>query len=273
VDFEKELGALFGLSKPHYLSGTFQGANSLAQGTALPNVTNAQNAVDPTQRLNFNNPAVSSSLGGTPGSIAIAVAKVGGQYLDLQLSALEAENHLEIIASPHVMTSNQQKATIQQGVEIPYQASTSSGATSVSFQNAVLSLEITPQITPNNKIILLVKASNDTQGQNVVTSATAGSTSTSIPSINTESVSSSVILNNNETAVLGGIYTRTKIHQFERIPVLGDIPIIGALFRNTTDSDKKSELLIFLTPKVIDIANSTTTTTTTKQLAYKEGAG
>ncbi len=248
VDFEKELGARFGISNPNHLSGTFFGANSLAQGTTLPNVTQPGGTIDPTQRLNFNTPALASGVfGATPGSIGLAVAKVAGVYLDMELSALEGENHLEIIASPRVMTSNQQKAVIKTGEEIPYQESTSSGATSVTFKDAVLSLEIVPQITPNNKIILDLKATEDTRGTDTLT-APGGS---AVPSINTQAVSSNVLLNNNETIVVGGVYTQTKRHQYERIPFLGSIPVIGYLFKHSHDENRKQELLIFLTPKII----------------------
>ncbi len=251
VDFEKELGARFGISNPQHLSGTFAGANSLAQGTTLPNVTTPDGTIDPTQRLNFNN-AAASIFGAAPGSIGLAVAKVAGVYLDLELSALEGEDHLEVISSPRVMTSNQQKAVIQTGEQIPYQESTSSGATSVSFKNAVLSLEITPQITPDNKIILNVKATQDTRGANTVISGGAGTTSTSIPSINTQAVQSNVILNNNETIVLGGVYKQTKQHTIEKVPFLGSIPVVGYLFRHSSDKDIKTELLVFITPKIIN---------------------
>lgn len=251
VNFEKEIGARFGITNPQHLTGTFQGANQLASGVQMPLVQNAAGTVDPTQRLNFNNAAGNNVFGNTPGSIGLAVAKVAGVYLDLELSALEGEDHAEIISSPRVMTSNQQKALIQTGEQIPYQESTSSGATSVTFKNAVLSLEITPQITPDNKIILTLKASQDSRGAPTVISGGAGTTSTSIPSINTEEVDSNVILNNNETIVLGGVYKQTKQHTMERIPFLGSIPFIGNLFKHTFDHDRKEELLIFITPKIV----------------------
>ncbi|MDR3491234.1 MAG: type IV pilus secretin PilQ [Gammaproteobacteria bacterium] len=250
VDFERELGARFGITNPQHLTGTFTGANSLAQGTTMPNVATPAGIIDPTQRLNFNN-AASTIFGTNPGSLGIAVAKVAGVYLDMELSALEGEDHLEVISSPRVMTSNQQKAVIQTGEEIPYQESTSSGATSVSFKNAVLSLEITPQITPDNKIILNVKATQDTRGANTVISGGGGTTSTSIPSINTQAVQSNVILNNNETIVLGGVYKQTKQKTTEKIPYLSSIPVLGYLFKHTSDHDIKTELLVFITPKII----------------------
>lgn len=251
VQFEKNLGARFGLTKPNWMSGTYQGASSMPEGNSPALITNAAGTVDPTQRLIFNNPAAALFNGGTPGSIAMAIAKIGGTLVDMELSALEGEEHLQMLASPRVMASNQQKAYIATGVEIPYQESTSSGATSVSFKDAVLSLEITPQITPDNKIILSVKATQNSEGTPTVTSATAGSTATSIPSINTNEVQSSVLLNNNETVVLGGIYQDIKTNSVQRLPFFGTLPLIGALFRTTSTEDQKQELLIFLTPKII----------------------
>jgi type IV pilus assembly protein PilQ len=244
--YESEIGARFGISKSPFLSGTFQGANSLAQGTPYSQVANAAGSVDPTQRLNFNVPATTLTTGQTPGSIALAVTKIAGMYLDLELSALEGEGHAEIISTPRVVTSNQEKATIQTGEEIPYQEATSSGATSVSFKKAVLSLEITPQITPDNKIILKIRATQDNRGQNV-----SLGNGTTIPAINTQEVQSSIILNDNETVVLGGIYKLTKNHSVQRIPFLGSLPVVGALFRHTDELDDKNELLIFITPKIV----------------------
>jgi type IV pilus assembly protein PilQ len=253
VNFEKELGARFGATRtPANMTGTFFGANSLAQGASPANVTNAAGTIDPTQRLNFDIPA-NTIFGSIPGSIGFAVAKVGGLLLDLELSALEGEDHAEVISAPRVMTSNQKKAVIQTGEEIPYQESTSSGATSVEFKNAVLSLEIIPQITPNNKIILNIKATQDTRGTNTVLSSTGGATSTSVPAINTQEVESNILLNNNETIVLGGVYKQTKENTFERIPFLGNLPLIGVLFRHQSLQNEKTELLIFLTPKIVGL--------------------
>jgi type IV pilus assembly protein PilQ len=254
INFEEQIGARFGVSKSHYLSGSFAGANSLAQGTDYPFVATPGGVIDPTQRLNFNLPARALSIdSANPASLGLAVAKIGGVFLDLELSALEGEDHAEIISRPRVITSNQQKAIIQTGEEIPYQESTSSGATSVSFKKAVLSLEIVPQITPDNKIILTLKATQDSRG--VQTALTAGTASTpptlGPPSINTQEVQSNILLNNNETVVVGGIYRQTKQNTVERIPFLGSIPILGALFSHHGTKDQKTELLVFITPKIV----------------------
>lgn len=259
VTFEKQLGVRFGLSNTKQLSGTWNGASQLPQGVNIANVNPITN------RLNFNNPAATFANGAVPGSIGIALARLGNVLLDLELSALEEEGHSETIASPRVITSNQQKATIETGQQIPYQQSTSSGATAIAFQNAVLSLEITPQITPDNKVILTLKATQDTVGVAPVTStstssgtggASGASTSTSTsfgpPPINTEEVSSNIILNNNETIVLGGVYKRTKQKTVDRVPFFGSLPLVGALFRFISESNDRSELLIFITPKIIE---------------------
>lgn len=259
VTYEKQLGVRFGLSNTKQLSGTLSGANQLAQGVNVANVNPLTN------RLNFNNPAATFASGATPGSIGIALARLGNVLLDLELSALEEEGHSEIIASPRVIASNQQKATIQTGQQIPYQQSTSSGATAVAFENAVLSLEITPQITPDHRIVLTLKATEDTAGTptTLSTSTSSGSggtggssssTSTSFgpPPINTQEVESNVILNNNETIVLGGVYKRTKSTTIDRIPFFGSLPLVGGLFREKTEQNSRSELLIFITPKIIE---------------------
>lgn len=239
--FERQLGARFGLSRPSHLSGTLAGANSLAGGTSLNNVTLAN-------RLNFDSAANGSMFGTTsaPGSIGLAISQLGSNFIDLELSALEAEKDLNIISSPRLITSNQQKAYIKTGKQIPYSSATSSGATSVSFVDAVLKLEVTPQITPDNRVILNLTVSNDSAGA-AVPVAGGGQ---SIP-INTEEEQSRVLLNDNQTVVLGGVYTREKTKNIRRIPFLGKLPIVGNLFKNTDKLTEKTELLIFLTPHII----------------------
>jgi len=252
VIYEEQLGVRFGVSTTGHLSGTLNAANQITGGTTPSDVAvTPGGTIDPLQRLNFNVPASRLFDGSSPGSVALALARLGPLLLDLELSALEAESHAKIIAKPHVVTSNQQKAVILTGQEIPYQESTSSGATSVSFKNAVLSLTIIPQITPDNKILLNIKATDDTVGQSITvgTSATAGSVT--IPSINTQEVESSILLNDNETVVIGGVYRTLKANVIDRIPFLGSLPIVGALFRHNGERDEKHELLIFVTPKII----------------------
>ncbi len=253
--YEEELGVKFGVSDTRHLSGTLAGASQLTQtGSQTTPIGN----VPFPSRLNFNVQANTLFDGSTPGSVGLALARVGHILLDLELSALEGENHAQIIASPRVVTSNQQKAMIQTGEEIPYQEASSSGATSVTFKKAVLSLAIIPQITPDNKIVLRVKATEDTRGNNVVISSSSQgtgvgtvTTNTSIPAINTQEVESNILLDNNETVVLGGVYKTIKQNTVDRIPFLGSLPVVGYLFSHKGVHDEKHELLIFITPKII----------------------
>lgn len=243
--YEEELGIKFGLSNSRSLSGNLSGANQLAQGTAVNQITPL------TDRLNFNVPGAALFDGANPGTVGLALAHVGHLMLDLELSALEGEKHAQVIARPRVVTANQQKAMIQTGEEIPYQEATSSGATSVVFKKAVLSLEITPQITPDNKIILKLKATQDTRGTNTAVGASGG-VPTTIPAINTQAVESNVLLKNNETIVIGGVFKVDKENTIDRIPFFGSLPWVGYLFRHTRVHDEKHELLIFITPKIVN---------------------
>lgn len=249
TNYEQQLGIRFGVSNTTHVTGTLAGANQIVQGVPLDQITPFTN------RLNFNNPASSLVSGANPGSIGMALAKIAGVYLDLELSAIEEEGHGQIISSPHVVTSNLQKAMIETGEEIPYQESTSSGATSISFKKAVLSLTIIPQITPNNKIILHLKATEDSRGQQLQISAgqTAGAPPVlGPPIINSQEVESHVLLNNNETIVIGGIYKQTKLNTVDRIPFLGSLPVVGYFFRYNKIANDRRELLIFVTPKIIN---------------------
>lgn len=258
--YEAQLGVRFGISNTRSLSGTLAGANQLAQGINVANV----NPLD--DRLNFDIPASVLSTGTTPASIGLALARLGPILLDLELSALEEEGHTQIVSKPRVVTSNQQKAMIMTGEEIPYQQATSSGATSIEFKKAVLSLEIIPQITPDNKILLRLKANQDSRGPQllVATGSTSASSTTGTattttttpavfgpPTINTQQVESYVLLNDNETVVIGGIYKITKANTFDRVPFLSSIPVVGALFRHRGIKNQRTELLIFLTPRII----------------------
>lgn len=258
--YEAQIGVRFGLSNSRSLSGTLAGASQLANGISPSAIT----PID--QRLNFDLPANLLSNGTTPGSIALALARLGPVLLDLELSALEEDGHIEIIAKPRVVTANQQKAMIQTGEEIPYQNATSSGATATEFKKAVLSLEIIPIITPDDKIILKLKATQDTRGPQLLvaqggtqvssaTTATGVTTSTPAvfgpPTINTQEVQSYVVLNDNETVVIGGVYKLTKQNTFDRVPFFGSLPLVGGLFRHRGIKNQKQELLIFLTPKII----------------------
>lgn len=251
VTYEEELGVRFGISDTRHLSGTLAGANQLTQGINVADITPF------TDRLNFNIPANTLFDGAIPGSAALALARIGHILLDLELSALEGEKKAQVIARPRIVTSNQQKAVIETGEEIPYQESTSSGATSVVFKKAVLSLQIIPQITPDNKIVLRIKATEDTRGTNTAVGASTttinGSTQpVTIPAINTQEVESTVLLDNNETIAIGGVYRTIKQNTFDRIPFFSSIPVIGHLFDHQGIHNEKHELLIFITPRVVN---------------------
>ena len=252
--FTKELGSRFGVTSAQANSdgfgvttGTFQGSDTISSsginniattGTPEPfTYPSGANAID---RLNVNL--------GTPaaaGSLAFAVL-TGGTLIDLEISALQAENKGEVISSPRVVTADRHEARIEQGVEIPYLSASSSGATQVEFKKAVLSIEVTPQITPDDRVIMDLIVNNDTVGD-----VFAG-----IPSIDTREVATQVLVNNGDTVVLGGIYEQIKRDEVDKVPFLGDIPLIGYFFRHTLESDERRELLIFVTPKILKDALS-----------------
>jgi type IV pilus assembly protein PilQ len=191
-------------------------------------------------RYNVNLPATTPA-----GSIALGV--LGADYMvDLELSAAQTETRAEIISSPRVITANQKEATIEQGQEIPYQDAASSGATTVQFKKAVLSLKVTPQITPDNRIILSLDVKDDSVGTIVVASG-----GINVPSINTREISTQVLVNDGQTVVLGGILETTHRTDETKVPFLGDVPVLGNLFKTSTKTNDKDELLIFVTPKII----------------------
>ena len=176
----------------------------------------------------------------------ISIGKIWDNILvDMYLSALETENKAEVISSPRVTTANQKEALIEQGVDVPTEVSTSSGATSTEWKKAVLSLKVTPQITPDNRIILDLVVTQDTLGEEVSTGNGRER------SINTQRVETQVLVENGETIVLGGIYQQELTKRVSKVPLLGDIPYLGALFRYTNDSNRKKELLVFVTPKIV----------------------
>ncbi len=249
-EFTKELGSRFGVTKAATNSdgfaattGTFQGADTIASsgisnlgttGQATPfTIPSGANAAD---RLNVN----LSTAGAAAGSLAFAVLS-GSSLIDLEISALQAENEGEVISSPRVVTADRHEAHIEQGVEIPYLSASSSGATQVEFKKAVLSIVVTPQITPDDRVIMDLSVTNDTVGD-----IFAG-----IPSIDTREVGTQVLVNNGDTVVLGGIYQQITRDEVDKVPFLGDIPLIGYFFRHTLESDERRELLIFVTPKIL----------------------
>ncbi|QRF58955.1 type IV pilus secretin PilQ [Variovorax paradoxus] len=185
--------------------------------------------------------------GASPGTFAISLFNSSfSRMLNLEISALEADGKGKLVSSPRVITADQTKALIEQGEEIPYQQATSSGATSISFRKAVLKLEVTPQITPEGNIILTLDVSKDARGINT----TAG------PAINTKHVQTEVLVENGGTVVIGGIFELNESNDESRVPVLGEVPYVGALFRTRTRIANKTEMLVFITPKMITDRNA-----------------
>lgn len=233
----EDLGVRWGFSDQGSsvgISGSLEGAEGIY------NATSTSNAPSISDRLNVNLP-----ISNPAASIGLHIAKLAnGTLIDLELSALEEENKGEIIASPRIIAANQQKARIEQGTEIPYTESASSGATTVSFKKAVLSLEVTPHITPDNKVILDLIITQDTRGDTVQTGTGEA------VSIDTQEIQTQVLVENGQTVVLGGIFQQQIINTTSKVPILGDIPYVGRLFKTTSEFNEKRELLIFVTPKI-----------------------
>ncbi|MGB5601004.1 MAG: type IV pilus secretin PilQ [Gammaproteobacteria bacterium] len=248
-DFTRELGNRFGLTRSDtFGSDGLYNTSGTVQATDVMTSSNFENLANtgqpfPTEvpfgtadRFNVNLP----TSGLATGTIAFSILK-GSSLIDLELSALQAENQGEIISSPRVVTADRHEAFIEQGVEIPYLSATSSGATQVEFKKAVLSIKVTPQITPDDRIIMDLQVNKDAVGE-----VFAG-----IPSIDTREVDTQVLVNNGDTIVLGGIYEQVTRDEVDKVPLLGDIPVLGYLFKHTLESDEKAELLIFVTPKIL----------------------
>jgi len=249
--FSRQLGARFGTASAYTagnistgVSGNLMGRSNLftssniAQGKTPWSQTPYGIGVDDTYPLNVNLP-----VAGAAGSLALTFLNLGsGNLVNLELQALEAENRGKVISNPRVITSNNQKAVIEQGTEIGYfvPGNATSGP-SVQFKKAVLSLTVTPQITPEGRIIMTLEVHKDTVGARY----------SDVPSIDTKNVTTVIAVNNGETAVLGGIYEETVRTDDTKVPLLGDIPVLGAVFKNTKKTDEKTELLIFITPRII----------------------
>jgi type IV pilus assembly protein PilQ len=254
-DFERQLGTRLGLTDvqangPNGIvatTGTAAGTDMMVS-SAIGNVqaNNTPYPVTfPTGSSAANRYNVNLPVSNPAGSIAFGI--LSGNYLvDLELSAAQAETEAKVISSPRVITANQRQATILQGTEIPYQQSASSGATSIAFKRAVLELKVTPQITPDNRIILTLEVRDDEVGQEVVASG-----GVQVPAIDTRKVTTQVLVNDGQTVVLGGILQTNNTDTINKVPWLGDLPIIGHLFKNTDHKNYKDELLVFVTPKIV----------------------
>jgi type IV pilus assembly protein PilQ len=245
-DFARDLGVRFGYTRTNQPTvengkkkfgelgggrpGTVEDDDNLA-GILV------QNPED-TWPLMVDLPAVTPS-----GAAQLILGKIGTYLLQLELSAMQREGRGEIVSSPRVITSDQHQASIKVGQEIPYQESSASGRTTVAFKEAVLQLDVTPHITPDNRVIMDLKVNKDNPD---FTREVLG-----VPPVDTRSVETSVLVDNGETVVLGGVYERTKEFNKEQVPWLGDLPVLGNLFKTTTRRDNNTELLIFVTPKIL----------------------
>jgi type IV pilus assembly protein PilQ len=245
-DFSKELGVRFGISNDSYgvntsgggttTSGTLAGIDSLIDNETLNITGDALNVNMPVQ-----NPA---------GSVALALAKLPlGTLLELELSAAQTEGRGEVVSSPRVITADSHTARIEQGVEIPY-LELDDGSATLRFRKAVLSLETTPQITPDDRIIMDLEVHKDSRGEDV-----SFGEGLFAPTIDTREVQSQLLVDNGQTVVLGGIYETTQSTQTTRVPFFSELPLIGNLFKSTIGRDDRSELLIFVTPKILQGAN------------------
>ncbi len=220
-DFSDEIGVRFGLER----------RNSLGDSTLRAGGT-----------LSSDGLMVDLPAGNAAGAAGVAIGKVGSYLLQLELSAMESENRGEIISSPRVVTASNQQAEIKQGVQIPFEQATSSGATSIAFREAVLGLVVTPQITPDDRIQLNLAVNQDSRGEETPEG----------PAINTQSVRTNVLVADGETVVLGGVFEHTRRDGVQRIPMLADLPMVGGLFERRIRVDDRSELLVFVTPRILD---------------------
>jgi len=252
-DFSRDLGVRMGFTRVSddikdlfAISGSAQATDSI-MGSALGNLASSGQPF-PVQVPfgNFDRYNVNMPVSNPAGRLALSVLDFDDFLIDLELSAAQAEGKGEIVSSPRVITSNQREAVIEQGVEVPYQESASSGATTTQFKKAVLSLKVTPQITPDDRVILDLEVNKDSVGQ-LVPSATGGF----VPSIDTRSIKTQVLVNDGQTVVLGGIMETERRESEKKVPFLGDVPGLGALFRTRSKSDSRAELLIFVTPKIL----------------------
>ena len=243
TNFSKNLGVRFGASDTRNVAGATTAVSGNLSGTTQ--LINGE-TLSADNRLNVNMPAQRiQGIPFNPTSIGLAIAKLPfGRLLELELSALQAEGEGEILSNPRVLTSNQKEAVISQGTEFPYQQASASGATNTQFKDAVLQLKVTPQITPDDHIIMDISVNKDALN-------TTATNNNGEPAIDTQKVESQVLVNDGETIVIGGIYEQTKVNNVVRTPFFGDLPYIGTLFRNRSKTNDKKELLIFVTPKIV----------------------
>lgn len=247
--FSKDLGAklAFGVQHGSAELGGQQTGKTQVGGGSSPNASGLNSAGLNTVNGNSVSLPAAPTSGALAGTVALTLFNAAAtRFIGLELSALEADGKGKILSSPRVVTANQLKAIIEQGTEIPYLTASSSGATTVTFRKAVLKLEVTPQITPDGNVVLDVDINKDTLGDKISIGASV------MYAINTKHVQTQVLIENGGTVVIGGIYTQNDNDVETKVPLLGDIPIIGYLFKNRARSNLKQELLIFLSPKIIN---------------------
>lgn len=241
--FSKALGAKLGFGSVRDVRGGKLGIGSTLSGTDGMVSSGVVGSLVGNTQVNLP-PSVT---GGTAtSSFASIFSNSQGDLIGLEIAAQEAESNIKIVSNPRIVTADQIEASIEDGTEIPYEQSTSSGATSVSFKKATLSLKVKPQITSNNDVILTLKVNKDSRGA----STSAG------PAIDTKQIDTQVLVENGGTVVIGGIYTQEKSETVSKVPFLGDLPVIGFLFRSKYEVNNKKELLVFITPKVLDTDKS-----------------
>ena len=252
--FGKSLGVRLGGSDLRAQSGgdggyQLSGSNRVVIGSSYANaVASSGQGGTVDAGSNFVNLPAIGQNGYNPAALAVSIfSSAANRFLNLEISALEADGKGKVVSSPRVVTADQIKAIIEQGTELPYQIATSSGATSLAFRKANLKLEVTPQITPEGNIILDLDVNKDTVGQ-----ATAAGFA-----INTKHVKTQVLVENGGTVVIGGIFELTETNSETKVPILGDIPGLGNLFKTRTRSSNKQEMLVFITPKVVSERGAT----------------
>jgi type IV pilus assembly protein PilQ len=215
------------------------GGNFTGVGQTTGQVALGSDSYNNTQLVNL--PAAPINGVNAPTIAFSLFSSAANRFLNLELSALEADGKGKIISSPRVVTEDNVPAVIEQGVELPYQQATSSGATSITFKKANLRLEVTPQVTPDGNVVLDVDVSKDSKGENTA----AGF------AINNQHVKTKVMVENGGTVVLGGIYQQSETDNDSKVPLFGDLPVVGYLFKTTARSTSKTELLVFITPKIV----------------------
>ena len=247
--FSKELGVKWGIlsqgaasNRNLLVGGSAQTVNELKKYTITSNTVNGVTTSYPTYNITTpNNLNVNLGAANAAGSIAFGLLSISDLLLDLELSAMQADNKGEVISSPKVLTADKQTAKIMSGTQIPYQEASASGATSTSFKDAALSLEVTPNITPEGRI-----------GMDLTIENASADTSFNPPAINKDSIKTNVVVDDGQTVVLGGVFKNTLGNSVTKVPFLGDLPYIDRFFKRTSKTNNKQELLIFVTPKLVN---------------------